>query len=93
MNLHQNNQNREWILFYVKILDRINRIDRISFDRFPEENGQTLSPSAKSIINVILSGIENIVSDFWVCYRVCFFPPQADGVFLVSSGKQEKSIS
>jgi hypothetical protein len=30
-----------------KNLDRINRIYRISFDRFPEENGQTLSPAAK----------------------------------------------
>jgi len=40
--------------FYLKKpkVDRINRINRIFFERFPEENAQTLSPSAKlSIIN------------------------------------------
>ena len=38
--------------FYIKHLDRINRIFKISFDRFPEENGQTLSPAAKESKNI-----------------------------------------
>ena len=35
-----------------KPLDRINRIYKIFLDRFPEENGQTLSPSAKRIVSI-----------------------------------------
>jgi hypothetical protein len=33
-----------------KSLDRINRMYKIFFERFPEENAQTLSPSAKWFI-------------------------------------------
>jgi hypothetical protein len=38
--------------YYLKkpYLDRINRIIRISFDHFPEENGQSLSPPARRFI-------------------------------------------
>jgi hypothetical protein len=50
---------REWILFLKSIVDRINRILRNSFDRFPEEIGQSLSPSAKGTI-VFIIRIRNI---------------------------------
>ena len=36
----------EWILSFITTVDRINRIYMKSFARFPDENGQTLSPSA-----------------------------------------------
>ena len=38
---------KEWILIFIKAVDRIYRINRNFFARFPDENGQTLSPSAK----------------------------------------------
>jgi hypothetical protein len=38
----------------LKNVDRIHRIYKNIFDRFPEENGQTLSPSARVFIDIYL---------------------------------------
>jgi hypothetical protein len=42
-----------------KFLDRIYRIHKVIFDHFPEENGQTLSPSAKEYLPI-----------HWFCFEI-----------------------
>jgi len=42
----------EWIRFYLSKLDRINMISWISVGHFPEENGQTTSPSGKEFMPI-----------------------------------------
>jgi len=69
-----------------KLLDRIYRINKISFDHFPEENGQTLSPSAKVFLTASYLGVLTIAGKYLTCVGGSFYPPKADGVFLVSSG-------
>jgi len=67
-------------------LDRINRIYRINVDCFPEENGQTLSPSAKVFITSNYDSLFTRTGKYLTGNVGDFIPPQADGVFLVYSG-------
>jgi hypothetical protein len=65
----------QWNGFDLKktYLDRINRIIRIIFDHFPEENGQTPSPSANEFVSISRFGGQIFPNDnVWVVDAVLF---------------------
>jgi hypothetical protein len=81
-------------LFYLKaFLDRINRIFRILFCHFPEENDKIYPPATEVSYNAckIYSSIE-----YLLVHKMIFYLPklvglfaEGDGVFFVSSGNKE----